>query len=105
MVRKGIKREVTADVRRGLPAFEFDAAKSRANLLKHGIDFDAAQALWLDEELLQVAARTEDEPRFVVIGRIGEKVWSAVITYRGGTVRIISVRRAREAEVRAYESE
>ena len=88
-----------------MPRFEFDWAKSRANALKHGIDFVEAQALWLDADLLQVAARTEDEPRHVVIGRIGEKVWSAVITYRGETVRIISVRGAREAEVRAHESE
>ena len=58
--------------------FEYDPAKSAANLAKHGIDFDEAQALWHDERLLQAPARTDDEPRFLVIGRIGGRHWSAV---------------------------
>ena len=78
--------------------FEFDDEKSQANLQKHGIDFIGAQCLWEDDQLLEVQARSDDEPRFVVIGRIGEKHWSAVITYRDETIRIISVRRAREKE-------
>ena len=49
--------------------FEFDEAKSRVNSVKHGIDFLAAQALWLDSLLIEVPARTENEPRFLVIGR------------------------------------
>ncbi len=44
--------------------FEFDEAKSQANLDKHGIDFVAAQELWSDPYLLEVRAKTEDEPRF-----------------------------------------
>ena len=84
--------------------FEFDPTKSAANKAKHGIDFDEAQMLWSDVMLLEVPARTEDEPRFLVIGRIGPKHWSAVVTHRGETVRIISVRRARIEEIAAYES-
>ncbi len=84
--------------------FEFDEAKSRANKSKHGIDFIEAQALWLDEMLVEIPARTEDEPRFLVVGMISEKHWSAVITYRGEKVRLISVRRARDEEVAIYES-
>ncbi len=84
--------------------FEFDEAKSQANKSKHGIDFVEAQSLWLDEMLLEIPARTEDEPRFVVVGMISEKHWSAVITYRGEKVRLISVRRARVEEVEIYES-
>lgn len=83
--------------------FEFDAAKSRANSAKHGIDFDTARALWDDPDMIQVPARTTDEPRYLVVGRIAEKHWSAVITYRGQRVRIISVRRARQEEVALYE--
>lgn len=86
-----------------LMPFEFDEAKSRANQAKHGIDFVEAQALWRDDRLLEVPARTEDEPRFLVVGRIGDRYWSAVITYRGERVRIISVRRARDEEVALYE--
>jgi hypothetical protein len=84
--------------------FEFDAAKSEFNRLKHGIDFAGAQSLWNDPMLLEIPAKTEDELRFLVIGRIGERHWSAVITYRGGNIRLISVRRARTEEVSLYES-
>ena len=85
-------------------AFEFDAAKSESNRAKHGIDFVEAQSLWNDPMLLEIPAKTDDELRFLVIGRIDERHWSAVITYRGGSIRLISVRRARTEEVALYES-
>jgi uncharacterized protein len=85
--------------------FEFDSQKSKSNKHKHGIDFVEAQSLWDDWDLLEIPAKTvEDEGRCLVIGKIGEKYWSAVITYRGDTVRIISARRSREKEVEYYES-
>ena len=84
--------------------FEFDKAKSQANLLKHGISFDDALALWADPRLLEIPAKTEDEPRYLVIGLIHGKCWSAVITYRGANIRLISVRRSRTEEVALYES-
>lgn len=83
--------------------FEFDERKSRANQAKHGIDFNEAQALWQDQQLLEIPARTQDEPRFVVVGLIADKHWSAVITYRGEVLRLISVRRSRAEEVTLYE--
>ncbi len=84
--------------------FEYDDDKSQANLEKHGIDFLDAQYLWEDPYLLEIRARSDDEPRFLVIGRIGHKHWSAVVTYRNGTIRLISVRRSRTREVELYES-
>ena len=84
--------------------FEFDDSKSKSNLQKHGIDFIAAQALWDDSNLLEIPAKTLDEPRFLVIGIIDQKYWSAVITYRNGKIRLISVRRSRDEEVTLYES-
>ena len=54
--------------------------------------------------LLEIPAKTDDEPRFLVIGHMSGKHWSAVITYRGGNIRLISVRRARAEEVALYES-
>ncbi|MFC3851225.1 BrnT family toxin [Salinispirillum marinum] len=84
--------------------FEYDDGKSQANLEKHGIDFLDAQALWKDPDLLEIQARSDDEPRFLVVGLLGSKHWSAVITYRNGTARIISVRRSRKREVELYES-
>lgn len=84
--------------------FEFDTLKSTLNLEKHGIDFVDAQELWSDPNLIEIPANTSDEPRFLVIGIIDNKHWSAVITYRVKNIRIISVRRSRKKEVDFYES-
>jgi uncharacterized DUF497 family protein len=84
--------------------FEFDSKKSQSNKKKHGIDFSQAQALWDDSDLIEIPARTSDEPRFLVIGKISREHWSAVITYRREKIRIISVRRSRKEEIDIYES-
>ncbi len=84
--------------------FEFDTQKSTLNFEKHGIDFVEAQELWTDPNLIEIPANTSDEPRFLVIGNIDNKHWSAVITYRKNNIRIISVRRSRKKEVEFYES-
>ncbi len=85
--------------------FEFDENKSQSNKIKHGIDFLEAQQIWQDVDFLEIPAKTvEDEPRFIIIGLIRAKHWSAVVTYRGQKIRIISVRRARKSEVTLYES-
>ncbi len=83
--------------------FEFDPKKSDVNKTKHGIDFHEAQALWNDPDLIEIPAKTSDEPRYLVIGEISGKHWSAVITYRGEKIRIISSRRSRKEEVDLYE--
>ncbi|HKO03908.1 MAG TPA: BrnT family toxin [Candidatus Acidoferrales bacterium] len=82
--------------------FEFDPVKSAANWVKHGIDFLEAQRIWDDSERLEISARSSDEPRYQVIGRIGRNTWSAFIIYRNETIRIISVRRARREEEARY---
>jgi len=84
--------------------FEYDPRKSLSNYEKHGIDFDQAQAIWDDEAYIEIPAKTSDEPRWLVIGKINEKYWSAVITYRSENIRIISVRRSRDEEIELYES-
>ena len=83
--------------------FEFDPQKSESNKNKHGINFMEAQALWDDPDLLEVPVQTDDEPRFLMIGKIEGKHWSGVITYRDDKVRIISVRRSRKEEIDIYE--
>ena len=83
--------------------FEFDPKKSENNKKKHGIGFDETQALWNDLDLMEIPVKTSDEPRFLVIGKISEKHWSGIITYRSGKIRIISVRRSRKEEVELYE--
>jgi len=87
-----------------MPSFEYDDKKSQTNLTKHGIDFNDAQLLWDDPDLLEIPAKTTDEARLLIIGVIDRKHWSAVITYRGDNIRIISVRRSRVEEVEFYES-
>jgi len=84
--------------------FEYDSKKSQSNREKHGIDFEEAQAVWDDADYLEIPAKISDEPRWLVIGKIGGKCWSAVIPYRGDNIRIISVRRSREEEIELYES-
>jgi len=83
--------------------FEFDLRKSKLNQSKHGIDFREAQQLWKDPLRLVIPARTTDEPRYLLVGKISERHWSAVFTYRGEAIRIISVRRSRKEEVELYE--
>jgi len=83
--------------------FEYDPEKSQRNLDKHGIDFETAQLLWTDTYRVELQARSDVEPRSLVIGKIQEKHWSAIITYRDQDIRIISVRRSRKDEVLLYE--
>ncbi|MGH6992560.1 MAG: BrnT family toxin [Caulobacteraceae bacterium] len=84
--------------------FEFDLVKSRSNREKHGIDFTEAQKLGNDPDLLEAPARLSGEARFVVIGKIGNRHWTAVTTHRGDRIRLISVRRSRKEEVQRYEN-
>jgi uncharacterized DUF497 family protein len=84
---------------------EYDPNKSAENKRKHGIDFEDAQKLWADPGVVEIPARTSDEARWLLIGKIDQKHWSAIITGRGENTRLISVRRSREEEVALYESE
>jgi uncharacterized protein len=84
--------------------FEFDSQKSELNKTKRGIDFTAAQQLWEELNPVAVPARTSDEPRYLLIGRVSGKHWSVVFTLRGEAVRIVWVRRSRPEEIEIYES-
>jgi len=84
--------------------FEFDTNKSESNKQKHGIDFYEARELWDDPDFIEIPVMTGDEQRFLLIGMISEKHWSAIITYRSEKIRIISVRRSRREEIDIYES-
>jgi uncharacterized protein len=83
--------------------FEFDMQKSQSNKEKHGIDFIEAQALWEDIDRIEIPARTIDEERHLLVGKISDKFWSAIFTYRDEKVRLISVRHSRKEEVEIYE--
>jgi uncharacterized DUF497 family protein len=83
--------------------FEWDDQKSDSNKLKHGIDFNDATALWIDPFRVEIKASFQDEDRFVLIGMMDDKIWTAIFTIRNQAVRIISVRRAREKEALLYD--
>jgi uncharacterized DUF497 family protein len=82
--------------------FEFDPNKSKANKLKHGIDFYVARRLWKDPRRIEIPARWVDEPRFLLIACLKKEVWSAIYTLRNKRIRIISVRKSGENEKEIY---
>jgi uncharacterized protein len=86
--------------------FEWDTRKEIANRRKHGIDFETAKLLWLDENRIEIDASHPVEERKILIAQLHGKLWTAVYTMRGQTtIRLISVRRSREKEVMLYERE
>ena len=85
-----------------IPEFEYDPAKSQANLEKHGIDFETAQALLLDSRKAVGPTVSPDEVRWMLVAMLDGKLWSAVFTDRAGRIRLISVRRSRPKEAANY---
>jgi uncharacterized DUF497 family protein len=83
--------------------FEFDKQKSMSDKTRHGIDFIEAQSLWNDPERIEIPVKNMDEPRYMIIGRVGTNIWSAIYTLRNKSIRIISVRKSRENEKEIYE--
>jgi uncharacterized DUF497 family protein len=82
--------------------FEYDPRKSKLNKSKHGIDFEEAKAIWDDGDSIRLDTLFENEQRYLVVGSVNEKLWTAVVTMRNEVFRIISVRRSRENETKAY---
>lgn len=85
--------------------FEWDNEKSRGNQAKHGIDFDSATALWDDGNRVEIQSPYPLESRSILIGKLNEKLWTAIFTRRGSALRIISVRRAGKREANLYGQE
>ena len=54
--------------------FEWDAKKSSANKIKHGIDFETAKNIWLDENRVEIHAPHPVEDRRIIIGKHHNKV-------------------------------
>ena len=86
--------------------FEWDKAKNRGNLAKHGIDFADAVAVFEDDLALTCPdPEARNEPRFVTIGvdGLGRHV-VVVFTERSSRIRLISARVATKQERKFYES-
>lgn len=84
--------------------FEYDPFKSQINEIKHQIIFEEAQELWLDGDRLVIPARSDSEPRYALLAQRKGGIWAAFYTLRGDTIRIISVRHARDNEKQLYDS-
>ena len=82
--------------------FEWDEEKDRINRVKHGIDFETAKDLWDDTNRVEIQVSYPIENRSIMIGKIGNKLWTAIFTQRGDAIRVISVRRARKREAELY---
>lgn len=85
-------------------AFDYDSSKSEENLKKHGISFEDAKELWNDADCIVIPAKTLNEKRYLLIGNLNNKIWSAIFTIRNKKIRIISVRRSRKNEEKIYKS-
>ena len=83
--------------------FEWDKNKSFSNKEKHGISFDVAQKLWDDPSRIEIQASFPKEKRYILIGKLRKKIWTAIYTIRGESIRIISVRRSRDMEKMLYD--
>ena len=83
--------------------FEWDDAKTRANLRKHGIDFADAATVFDDESALTIPDTGFDEDRYVTmaVDALG-RILVVVYTWRDDRIRIISARKAGPSETRAY---
>lgn len=83
--------------------FEWDTSKRESNEKKHGINFETAKELWMDENRVEIHAPHPLEDRIILIAKHVDKIWTAIYTIRQDAIRLISARRAKEKEVDLYE--
>lgn len=86
--------------------FEWDENKNQLNIKKHGVDFEEAKELFLNDSLWEIEDKRREyqETRFVGFGYIRNRLMNIVFTKRiSGITRVISLRKANQREVKAYE--
>ena len=81
---------------------EWDEVKRQANLIKHGLDFQRALDVFDGRGVLTLQAKSDAEPRSISIASLEQIIVAVVWTWRGPKRRVISMRRARREERRAY---
>lgn len=81
--------------------FEWDEEKNRANRIKHGISFDDASQIFYGPVVIKRSNRN-DEERWIAIGEFNDRILTVIFTRRDRAIRIISARRPRPDEKRAY---
>jgi uncharacterized DUF497 family protein len=86
--------------------FEWDDEKEKINITKHGIDFTTAALVFKDDNRLEVydVEHSEYEDRYITIGIIDGVAYLVMVVYteRGEAIRLISARKATNAERRRY---
>ena len=83
--------------------FEYDPNKSEAYQDKHGIDFEEAQQLWFDPNMMRFDIEYGGESRWGIIAHYEGSYWVAICATRGERTRSISVRRATQKEASFYD--
>ena len=82
--------------------FEWDPAKAKANIARHGVSFEEAQAVFADSQAIEFLDDSAEEERWRLLGRAGRSLLMVVYTERGSRVRIISARNATKREQEVY---
>lgn len=82
--------------------FEWDEDKRFKNLATHGLDFVSVRLMFDGRPTITAPSDNSDEERFVTTASVEEKFYTVVWTWRLEARRIISFRRARYGEERAY---
>jgi uncharacterized protein len=82
--------------------FEWDPAEAKANIARHGVSFEAAQAVFADLQALELHDDSTEEERWRLLGRAAFDILLVVYTERGDRVRIVSARKASKREQEVY---
>ena len=84
--------------------FEWDDKKAQKNLKEHGVSFEKVTVLFLNNKRLISVDRRNDygEERFITLGMVEKRLHVVVYTERGGSIRIISARKANKKEQKRY---
>ncbi len=84
--------------------YEWDDDKQRINLIKHSIDFHAVREFEWDTALETLDDRRDyEEPRWIALGLINDRLHVLIYTIRVENIRVISLRKANKREVQFYE--
>jgi len=84
-------------------SYEWDVAKRKTNLVRHGIDFAAIEFFeWEAATIFEDRRKDYNEKRMVAYGYIKGRLVAVVYTERKTTRRIISLRKANSREVKRY---
>ncbi len=84
--------------------FEFDPAKRLSNLAKHDLDFLDADLVLGGPHLVGPAKTVAAEAREIAVGLLDDVPVAVIFTRRGSVIRVISMRRARNAERRRHQA-